>query len=231
MFYRILAVGWLAGLSFLLGASARAEQQANRIAITPQSTKAAIIIKAPLLPIPPTYKTSYRLVLRTYDPQTELIVEGGYAGGKTITVEAHPRYFNDGFLVIEIKPGTYVVQSFTRQDLWQLCYHANSVQFNIAAGEVLYLGDFDATKATVELERLAVNSHRTISNGGPIIFFDNVSGPPLKTDALSLVAAAKMTEEFMPATTVTPREAKLFPARFSTGNSLFGVQAFCAGKP
>ncbi len=217
----------LAAALLLCSPLARAEQRAAKIAITPQSENAAIIIKAPLLPVPPSHRTAYVLNFQVYDPESQQM-KGSVMGG-AFRILARPKLFADGYLVSDLKPGTYSILGFMRQDWWTLCYHAESLQFTVAPGEVLYLGAFDAEHAAAELGRQVTSSGRGSTRGTPIDFFDNVAPPVFQPiNEAALAAAAAMVRTHMPLTTVSPKAVTFSPARFGTGNTLFGDRR-CGG--
>lgn len=210
------------------GGLAQAESEPAKIVITETSARGAIIIKAAELPAPPSYRTAYRLFIQHYDPAAQQVTSGGSFGGGAI-IAARPKLFADGFLVADLPPGTYVVHSFTRQDFWTLCFQDASLQFTIRAGEVLYLGEFDAVGTLAEVTRQAITSGRTTSQGSPVDFFDNVPAPAFNPgDDAALAAAAAMAKRHMPGTTVAPTRVSFAPARFGTGSTLFGGRR-CGG--
>lgn len=209
---------------------ASAEQKAAKIAIAPGSDKAAIIFKAPDLPRPMgAYISSYKIGIKKYDAANQALQGGPFAGSALLS--ARPSLFAQGYLVSDLKPGTYVVTDLSRQDLWALCFHDNSLQFTVKPGEVLYLGDFDAGFHVMELERMTVSSGRTMVRQGNVAhFFDNVTPPrftPGTAADLPLVAA--MMQAAMPKTTAAPQLVQFQPARFGTGRDLFGLQRICGG--
>lgn len=214
--------------SVLVATGAAATQKAEKIAIGPGSEKGLVIIKAEDIPISPPYQTGYRLTLKIYDPEKQAMRGGPYGG--TATFDAKPNLFYDGYLVMDVKPGTYVISEFSRQDYWALCFHDSSVQFNVAPGEAVYLGELDSVGHVRELQQKATASFRTSTTGAPIHFFDEVTPPMLKAvgDA-DLAAVGRMMRARMPKTTVTPRAVVFSPARFGTGSDLFGMTRICGG--
>lgn len=219
----------VAALLLAAAAPAIAKDVAD-IAITPASTDALIVFKANHVPVPPGYKTAWRMPIQTYDPAEQKMQSGGPYGGIE-TLAGRPKSFVDGFLVERVKPGTYAFQSFSRQDFWALCFNGDSLHFTIKPGEVVYLGEFDALSHTLELERLAVTTGRTTSrNNSPIHFFDTVSPPAFApVDEAGLAAAAAMVKARMPKTSVSPTPARFSKARFGTGKDLFGTKRICGG--
>ncbi|HYG48790.1 MAG TPA: hypothetical protein VD846_12730 [Allosphingosinicella sp.] len=216
----------------LVAAAAAAPVLAKDVAdfaITPGSADALVVFKAPDIPRPPGYKTSWRMGVQSYDPAEEKLQGAPFGGMETLA--GRPKSFVDGYLVEVMKPGTYVFRDFSRQDLWSLCFNGGSLRFTIKPGEVLYLGEFDAAKHVEELQTLAVSSGRvTAKSGSPVGFFDTVSPPAFApVDEAGLAAAAAMIKARMPKTTVAPKAARFAPARFGTGRDLFGLQRICGG--
>ena len=218
--------------ALLLAAAAAAPASAKDVAdfeIKPGSADALIIFRAPDIPRPPGYKTSWRMGVQSFDPAEQKLQAGPFGGNETLA--GRPKSFVDGYLVEMVKPGTYVFRDFSRQDLWSLCFNGASLQFTIKAGEVLYLGEFDAAKHVEELQTLAVTTGRvTAKSGSPVQFFDTVSPPAFApVDEAGLAAAAAMVKARMPRTSVAPKAARFEPARFGTGRDLFGIQRICGG--
>ena len=212
-----------------LSVAPAAARDPARIAITPESERAAIILKAELLPIPPTYRTSYRIGLQRYEPAEQRLMGGPYGGNYVFA--ARRNSFVDGYMVLEVEPGTYAFRDLSRQDYWALCFNDNSLQFTVRPGEIVYLGEIDARSHVAELERMAVMTGRTMVRSGNVAhFFDGVSPPAFKpVDEAGLAAVTAMVTARMPRTTVAPRAAEFTPARFGTGSDLFGLQRICGG--
>ena len=206
---------------------AGAEQNPAKIAITPQSNRAAIMFRSPVLPVPASLRSAYHLDLQIYDPVNQRM-EGGYPGG-AVSIGAIPRLMVGGYVFMDLKPGTYAITDFSRQDWWILCFQDASLQFTVAAGEIVYLGAFNAAKALVEVIGKAQSSGRISTRGAPVDFFDNVAPPEFAPiDAADLAAAAASAKLSMPLTTVAPRAVVFAPARFGTGSTLFGGR-HCGG--
>ena len=200
----------------------------SKIAIAPDSPKAAIIIKAPLLPVPPGYQTSYRIGLQRYD-YAKQSMQGGLFTGTVFA--AKPKSFVDGYLVEVVEPGTYAFQSVSRQDHWALCFNGGSLYFTVKPGEILYLGEMDVRMHVAELERLAVETGRiSTRNGKAVHFFDTVTPPAFApVDAAGLEAVTAMVRARMPGSTVAPKTVAFGEARFGTGRDLFVLTRICGG--
>lgn len=219
----------LALLLAMLAAVPAAAREPRTIAITPRSPGAVIVLKAEPLPIPPGYRTSYRIGLQSYDPDARRMTGGPYGGQATFA--ATRGAFVDGYMVLEARPGTYAFRDLSRQDYWALCFNEGSLQFNVRPGEVVYLGEMDVRMHVAELERMSLMSGRTtVRSGEPAHFFDGVTPPALApVDEAGLAAVAAMVRARMPRTTVAPKAAAFTPARFGTGRDLFGLRRICGG--
>lgn len=209
--------------------SASATQKAEKIAIKPDSSRAAIVLKSRNLPVPNSnYQSAWKLNFEVYDPSQQAM-QGGMLSGYEI-LSSKPNLFADGYLVMDLKPGTYVIRDFSRQDFWALCFHENSLQFTIRPGEILYMGEFDAVKHLTELTQYAVSRGNLRTSGRLMHYFDGVSPPTFSAvDDQGLEAAAAMVKARMPATTVAPTAVEFSPARFGTGSDAFGTNRVCGG--
>jgi hypothetical protein len=206
-----------------------AGQKAEKIAITAAAPKAALIIKAEDIPISYPYQTGFRLGLQIYDPDLQTMKGGPFGGSATF--EGKTKLFYGGYLVMDVKPGTYVFRDLSRQDRWALCFHNSSLQFTVQPGEVIFLGEFNSGQHVRELEEMAIMTGRVVStNSEAVHFFDGITAPMLSpVDDLSLNAVGEMMKKYMPNTTVAAKPANFSPARFGTGSDLFGLNRVCGG--
>lgn len=131
-----------------------------------------------------------------------------------------------------VKPGTYVVQSFSRQGHWTLCFHANSYAFTIAPGQVLTLGRFQPEKHLIELNRSVQASGQTTAQQYQAFqYFDDVSPPQLEqapNGPGSLAEARNFVTKQMSKVHSGVEFAALRPAKFGTGTSILG-KTLCGG--
>lgn len=202
-------------------------QDTAKIAVTAVSKDALLIIKAPALKPAPSFKSAYKLGLSVYDPENQSM-KGGPYGGKAV-FEAQPKKFVNGYLMLAVKPGTWVFQDFSQQDSWALCFQDDSRQFTVSAGEVVYLGEFDARAHARDLQNIAVGTGRARTTSFEH-FFDHITPPRIapigeaELDAVRATLAARA-----PKTTAPLRAAVYSPARFGTGRDLFGMSRICGG--
>jgi hypothetical protein len=135
------------------------------------------------------------------------------------------------FIVREAPAGAYVFQDIGRQYKWAVCFHDNSVSFELNPGEVVYLGLLDPRVNLLQLEQLAVTSGRTTASSGTIHHFLEGIKPPALMPATEadLGDIRSYLHETSPLVTAPVRVASLQPARFGAGRDLFGLQASCGG--
>lgn len=138
--------------------------------------------------------------------------------------------FVDGYLMVPIKPGQWVIQSYLQQDKWALCFNSVSVQFEVKPGEVLYLGRFDALFHRQQLTEQAISSGRTTIRGyGFADFFDLPDGPRFSAiDDSEMAAVRAMLARQAPGITAPVHSVAFSPASFGTGSTLFAERK-CGG--
>lgn len=210
--------------------TAAASDRADRVAVTPDSDRAAIIIKTDDLPAPAGLASGFHLTIARYDAADGTLDASPFGGRETI--RARRQRFVDGYLVLEIQAGTYVIQQFTRQDLWSLCYNAETLQFSIRPGQVVFLGEFDSRASLGLLTSqvlLSGQSRTTTGIGGGVVFFDVPEPPFVPVTPETLAAAETMARTRMPRTT-SPIEAVDFSrVSFATGTDILGTSQQCGG--
>lgn len=212
---------WLAAVCVaLLASSAAATQRPEKIAIGPVSPRGAIIFATPPLPV------EYIMMIAPFDPVARKV---GTNGAARIEIRPGRGGGPDGDLFIsDLNPGTYVVALVSQQGIWGLCYANNTLQFTVAAGEIVYLGSFDGAAAIRELHGLvARNGHQRVRNSELHHYIDGVSAVPLAgaDDAAALTKATGWLRAASPQTSATPRPAVLSPAGFGKSYTLFGEKA------
>ena len=217
----------LAAAAFLLGAAAPAEKKSSGPAITPSSAEGAIILRAPRLPI------EYVIGISAYDPVARQLKSGTFSGGwADIEVKRmKPEREAVEYFIRKVKPGSYVFRDVSQQTAWANCFHAQTFQFEVKAGEVLYLGAFDGPAAVLQLQANVVRSGRlSVQQGNVAHYFDGVPAPPLlPADEAAVAQAQAEVKAELPAMTSPVRAAKISPATFGTGKDLFGLQRVCGG--
>jgi hypothetical protein len=198
------------------------------VELTPQSEMALVIIKSEMWQPAPSMKSAYKIALSAFDPAEEKLLGGPFAGGALF--EAQKKKFVDGYLMLPVKPGQWVFQSFSQQDKWALCFNARTWQFALKPGEVVYLGRFDAAAHRAELVRQAVTTGKVSIRGyGFADFFDLADAPKFDAiDDTQLDGVRAMLSSNAPKVTAPVRGVVFSPARFGTGSTLFAERK-CGG--
>jgi len=189
-----------------------------KIAITPQSPGGMILIT--LEPVPEPYTISLKSYSKAEDRLT-----GDY---HAFFVEPSNQR---QVMSIEAPAGTYVFQDIRQQVVWAVCFHDDSLAFDVRPGEVVHLGVLDAGVNLNQLKQLAVSTGRTTANGITLNnFLDGIKppavGPASDADLADVRAYIGRTH---PLVTSPVHPARFEPARFGAGKDLFGIQDSCGG--
>ena len=136
------------------------------------------------------------------------------------------------FIARSVKAGSYVFLSVNQQNYWGICFHDDTLAFDVNPGEVVYLGTFDPA---IHIRQLQVNA-RTHGNyaaasGTVFHYFDNIVSPrilkPEINDA-SMADARDFVKTTMLKVNADIRPAKYDHTKFGTGHSLYGDRS-CGG--
>ena len=223
---RKLALASAMGAAPLTGAAHA--KSPDKLVVTPESPTALVVIKTEWWEPAPSMQSAFKLALNTYDPVEEKLLGGPFGGGALF--EAKKKNFVDGYLIQPIKPGRWVFLSYAQQDKWALCFNAASIQFEVKPGEVVYLGELDATAHRRQLTEQAVMSGKiSITGYGFADFFDLPEGPRLApVGEAELAGVRAMLRQRAPGVTAPVRGAEYGPAKFGTGSTLFAERR-CGG--
>lgn len=140
------------------------------------------------------------------------------------------------YAVTSVRPGSFVYRAWTSQTAWAVCFHADTLSFDVGPGEVVFLGNFDGSVHSRELQVNALlngDFSVTTNRGNPIEFhhyFDDISPPDVTPPtAESLDAATRWLNSTMPNVTAPVRSAEYAPATFAVGRTLTGLDRICGG--
>ena len=198
---------WAVAL-WALAAGGSAADKPARTALAATSPDALVIMRAPAL------DADYGIALSRYDPATATATDGWERDDRQLSVKAFAR--GPDYVYARMPPGTYVVNGVTQQRRWLLCYHAATVRFDVAAGQVLYLGSFDAAAALAQLQRAALAARQV--SGGTFQFFtyfDGISPPGFAMpDDIAMANAEAFVHRWLPNVTAPLAAATLRPATF-----------------
>jgi hypothetical protein len=224
-FRNILAGAILVGVALASGGHAK---QPGQYVLAPESETALVVVKTDFWEPAPSMHSAFKIIISAYDPEAGKLLGGPYSGGGLF--EAQEKKFFGGYLIAAIKPGRWVFQSYTQQDKWALCFNANTRQFDVKPGEVVFLGDLDAKAHRDQLTQRAVRTGRvSISGYGFADFFDLPDGPRLAPiDDAQLADLRAALARHIPKVTAPVRAANYSPAQFGTGSTLFAERK-CGG--
>ncbi len=189
---------------------------------------ALIVIKTDWWQPAPLMQSAFKLILSTYASDDGKLTSGMFKGNALI--EAKAKNFANGYLIAPIKPGRWVVQSYSQQDKWALCFNAASLQFEVKPGEVVYLGQFDAVAHRDQLTRQAVSSGKISMSTYDFADFFDLPDPPrfASVDDAQLANVRQMLAQYAPGVTAPVRAVTFGPATFGTGSTLFAERK-CGG--
>jgi hypothetical protein len=212
----------------VLGTGPAPAQSAKDLAITPESPTALLVMQADWWEPAPNMQSAFKIALAKFDPVEERLL--GLPYGDSVLFEAKRKQMPDGYLVEAVKPGRWVVLSYSQQDKWALCFNAASVQFDIAPGEIVFLGRFDSLAHRRQLTEQAIRSGRvSVSSSSFADFFDLPEGPRFApVDEAELTRVREMLAARAAQATAPVRAVAFSPARFGTGSTLF-AQRRCGG--
>ncbi len=205
-----------------------AAKEPRQIILTPESSGALIVLKADAWEPAPSMQSAFKLVFSTYADADAKLTSNMFNGNALI--EAKKKNFLNGYLIAAIKPGRWVIQSYSQQDKWALCFNASSLQFDVKPGEIIYLGKFDSIFHRRQLTLEATRSGRiSISGYGFADFFDLPNGPRFEAIEESEIADLKSTLAHQTPGITAPVHSVMFrPASFGTGSTLFAERK-CGG--
>lgn len=190
--------------------------------ITSQSRNSILVVATEPSPIP------YQLSISSFDPDTGSLGAPPADAASIVVGRKDPGAYHLSI----IEPGTYVVRDVTQQLNWSVCFHDNSVSFNVAPGEVVYLGRFDPRPHLQQLQQIARSTGRTRTGmgQGPHHFFDNILPPALTPPAATDVDSVRaFLAGSFPRITAPVRMADLRAAQFGIGRPLLGAAQICGG--
>lgn len=186
--------------------------------ITPQSRGGMILLTVE--PVPEPYTVSLKSYSKTEHKRT-----GDYHAFFVEPSEQRQ------VMAIEAPAGTYVFQDIRQQVVLAVCFHNDSLAFDLHPGEVVHLGVLDAGVNVNQLKHLALESGRTTANGITLNnFLEGIKPPAIysASDA-DLAAARTYLASARPLVTSPIQPAQFQPARFGAGKDIFGIQDSCGG--
>lgn len=188
--------------------------------ITPESRNGLILMYARPAPV------DYQLDVLRFNEEGTALEANTFNG----IYPFRPDAGEQGFIMKEAKPGRYVFVSLHQQGYWAVCFHNETVSFDVRPGEVTFLGVFDPVPHLAQLQNFARTSGQTTTRGGPVHFYDNVLAPRLSPPTDQTLATARtFMAQAAPNVTAPINAAQLGTAQFGNGRDVFGSTPMCGG--
>lgn len=130
---------------------AEAQKRPEKIALSPNSDKGAVLIRVPAMPFP-------------YALQFSKNGKSGFMSRVYIMkVEAAPA----GYLYIArtLAPGRYRLDNVWQQGLWTACLEQGTFEFTINPGKVAFIGTFEVNGVLREIQSQAVAQGKSVVHG------------------------------------------------------------------
>lgn len=194
-----------------------------KLQITPESKTGAVVLVSLAAPV------AYELSTEFYNPETKAL-DKNFFGPLTPSWDVAASK-NAQVAVAEAQPGRYVITYLSQQDHWGVCFHANTMSFEVKPGEAVFLGVFDPQPHLRQLSQLVVSSGRMTASQATIVhFFDDITPPAFRPATEDDLKAAQTGLAIVsPGITSPLRPATFQPAKFGAGTDAFGVQRVCSG--
>lgn len=140
----------VAGLLLVGAASpAAAQKSPEAIRLTPQSKDGAVLLRADRLPV------DYQLWLQKSG-------SSGF-GSRVYVLKAAPGAAGETYLARTLKPGRYRLTSIWQQKRWGLLFAKETVEFDVEAATITFLGKLDTTTLLRVLQTETVAAGKTVS--------------------------------------------------------------------
>lgn len=179
--------------------------------LTPESEKGAILVSAPMSFFP------YYLQFGRIDHEANEIVLPPARIGQMNSLSNR-----GGYMILQLQPGPYVLVDFVFQTGWSLCFHEESIRFDVKAGQIAYLGEFDGSSQSSQVAELARENNDTKAAFERRFRYSEDIGAPLLTppDAESLEAAQVFVSENMVEASAEVVPAEITPVSWLQGGPL-----------
>ncbi len=140
----------VAGLLFAGAASpAAAQKSPETIRLAPQSKDGAVLLRVDTIP------ADYQLWLQKPG-------SSGF-GSRVYALKVEPGTAQEIYIARTLKPGRYRLASILQQKRWGLLFPVETVEFDIQAGTITYLGKLDTSTLLKTLQAQAVAAGETVS--------------------------------------------------------------------
>lgn len=184
---------YLATLAMLLSTQPAIADNPRKIAISPGSSKGALLFKVPPSPI------TYQLLFTRNDKN------GRPSEVYWIGIKGRPSDEGDRFIVETLPPGQYQLEAVYQQSKWAACLEAATVTVSIEPGKIAYLGTLDALPTLAGIQRNARATNQLSAQTFQWhLFRTGVVAPRVSDrDPDSLVRAESFVREHIPRSLAT----------------------------
>ena len=146
----------LFAVALLLGAGpAAAESRPDRVRLTADARKGAVLIRVPVQPFEYSLQFSRNgrsgFLSRVY----QMDVRAGPAGYR--------------YIARTLAPGRYRLDTVWQQGRWSACLEQGTIEFPVTAGRISYVGTLQAEPILASIQRQAVARGRTAVAAGDIV--------------------------------------------------------------
>lgn len=140
----------VAGLSLVGAASpAAAQKSPEAIRLTPQSKQVAVLLRVDSLPV------DYQLWFQKSG-------SSGF-GSRVYAIKVEPGAPHEIYVARTLKPGRYRLTSIWQQKRWGLLFPKESVEFDVQAGTISFLGKLDTPTLLRVLQTETIAAGKTVS--------------------------------------------------------------------
>ena len=194
----------------------------TKLTLTPEDDRAVVLMKVP------TGMLDYSIVVAPFDAEKQTIEASSFNAAGDYAV---PSGNTNEYIGKLLKPGTYVFQEYYGQGHWSLCFHEDTLSFDVKPGEVLYLGEFKSRFHMSEIGVKATQAGETRTSAVRNYYFDDISSPRLSNanqNNEELPAVKAYVAQNMPNVNGEVKLATFKPTSFNTGRGLIGDR-MCGG--
>ena len=140
-----------AALLFTSPQIAYAQKVPEKIKLTPQSNDGAVLIRVPSKPF------SHAL-------QFSKNGSSGF-GSRVYIMKVSAGSADVKYIARTLSPGVYRLDSIWQQGHWSACLEAGTVEFEVKAGQIAFLGTLDTDQVLQSIQGEAVRNDRTVVSG------------------------------------------------------------------
>lgn len=194
----------LAAAGLLATEPAAAESRPERVRLTAESSRGAVLIRVPVQPFEYSFQFS----------------RNGRSGFLSRVYQMNVRAGPPGYRYIArtLAPGRYRLDTVWQQGRWSACLEQGTIEFPVIAGQIAYLGTLQAEPILASIQRRAVERGRTAVAAGDIVMSRTDDTSPMVDgrDDMAVDEARRFADAVMNGGGNLLRLAELNQTAFST---------------